>query len=98
MKTVKVKWFSPAEGGRKTAPPVGRYFSVARFSDDDVWQNSAWSVILELSPHEDVDGCKISDGSLDFMMDNAPEEKFEEHDSFEIYEGPHKVAVVYILT
>ncbi|MBP2858908.1 hypothetical protein J8657_15000 [Dickeya oryzae] len=97
MKTVKVKWFSANEGGRKNPPPVGRYFSVARFPDDKVWQNNAWSVVLDLSPPENIGGDKISSGFLDFMMDNAPKEKLEENDTFEIYEGPHKVGVVSIL-
>lgn len=96
MKNVKVKWFSPSEGGRKSSPPVGKYFSVARFPDDKIWQKNAWSVVLELSSPEDIDGYKISCGSLDFMVENAPKEKLEKYDSFEIYEGPHKVAVVYI--
>ncbi|MEL7631806.1 hypothetical protein AAGW04_22795 [Pectobacterium aroidearum] len=97
MKTVKVKWFSANEGGRKSPPPVGRYFSVARFPDDKVWQNNAWSVVLELSPPEDIDGNKTSSGRLEFMMDNAPQEKLEKYDSFEIYEGPRKVGLVYVL-
>ncbi|MCG8711030.1 hypothetical protein JHU04_004373 [Brenneria sp. 4F2] len=97
MKNVKVKWFGENEGGRKSPPPVGRYFSVARFPDDKGWQNSAWSVVLELSSPEIIDGNKTSSGRLEFMMDNAPQEKFEKCDFFEIYEGPRKVGLVYIL-
>ncbi|KAA8993527.1 hypothetical protein FJU30_26640 [Affinibrenneria salicis] len=96
MATVKVKWLNPNEGGRKNPPPTGRYYSVARFPDDKTWQNNAWSVIFELSPPQDVDDHKLSSGSVSFMMENAPMEKMSDYDSFEIYEGPHKVGIVFI--
>ncbi|QZN97397.1 hypothetical protein [Symbiopectobacterium purcellii] len=97
MVNVNVKWLSPDEGGRQTPPPGGRYLSIARFPDDTTWQNNAWSVIFDLSPPKSINGYKVSAGTVEFMMDNAPKEQLNNHDAFEIYEGPHKVGVVYIL-
>lgn len=95
---VKIKWLTSNEGGRKSPPPVGKYFSVARFPSDQEWQSNAWSVVFDLLPPIDVDGCKLSEGNVSFMMDNAPKERFEKYDRFDIYEGPHKVGLVSIVS
>ncbi|WP_317635642.1 hypothetical protein [Xylocopilactobacillus apicola] len=39
----------------------------------------------------------ISFGTVNFLMDNAPSEKLSQHKTFEIYEGPKKVADVFII-
>ncbi|QCT21072.1 hypothetical protein FEM41_16180 [Jejubacter calystegiae] len=97
MVHVKIVWVSFQEGGRKSVPPEGRYFSVARFPDDINWQNNAWSVVFELeAPEESIDET-VSYGTVKFLVDNAPTEKMAEFSSFDIYEGPKKVAQVIIL-
>ena len=47
MYRAKVVWLTEKEGGRRSAPPIGRYYSVSRFPDEQTdWQNNAWSVFL----------------------------------------------------
>ena len=49
MYRVKVVWLTENEGGRRSAPPIGRYYPVSRFPEEKTdWQNNAWSVVFEL--------------------------------------------------
>lgn len=96
MPAIKIKWQSTDAGGRKHPPPAGKYFSVARFSDDSKWQDHAWSVVFQLSRHETVEGHDFSSGTVEFLMPDAPSHKFDIHTTFDIYEGPHKVGTVHI--
>ncbi len=93
---VKIEWLTFEEGGRKTIPSKGKYFSVARFPDDINWQNNAWGVVFELKSPVHERGKSISSGVVSFLVDNAPQERMLNHFSFEIYEGPKKVADVYL--
>lgn len=97
MHLVKVEWCSVEDGGRKTIPSKGRYFSVAKFHEDILSQNNTWSVVFELESSCLESGKVISMGVVDFLMDTAPQEKMKENKSFEIYEGPKKVATVIFL-
>ena len=97
MYSVKIEWIAANKGGRKSMPPEGKYYSVARFPEDIIWQNNAWSVVFELE-NKKVEGEKvISFGTVDFLMDTAPRERMEKHNQFEIYEGPKKVADVFLI-
>ncbi|CAM3709101.1 MULTISPECIES: hypothetical protein [Yersinia] len=96
MHNVKVEWLSFDEGGRETVPPKGKYFSVARFAEDINWQNNAWSVVFELESPIYENGKDISLGRVAFLVDSAPQERMLNHSSFDIYEGPKKVANVYL--
>lgn len=96
MHNVKIEWLTFEEGGRKKIPPKGKYFSVARFPEDTNWQNNAWSVVFELESPMHKYGKSITLGTVVFLVDNAPQERMLNHSSFEIYEGPKKVADVYL--
>lgn len=97
MHKVKIKWIDQKDGGRKSPPSLGKYFSVARFPEDTQWQNNAWSVVFILeSLEENSNGC-YSIGLVDFIMENAPKERLYIHDKFDIYEGPKMVANVYLI-
>ncbi|CNB75174.1 hypothetical protein [Yersinia pseudotuberculosis] len=96
MHHVKVEWLTYEECGRKTIPSKGKYFSVARFPEDINWQNNAWSVVFELESPTHERGKSISSGTVSFLVDNAPQERMPNHFSFDIYEGPKKVANVYL--
>lgn len=96
MHNVKIEWLTCEEGCRKNIPLKGKYFSVARFPEDINWQNNAWSVFFELESPMYECGKSISLGKVAFLVDNAPQERMLNHFSFEIYEGPKKVANVYL--
>lgn len=97
MYSVKIKWISAREGGRNSIPSgiEGKYYPVARFPDDI--DGPHWSVVFQLKNQKKEEGNLISFGLVDFLMDNAPKDKMEKYDQFEIYEGPKKVADVFII-
>jgi hypothetical protein len=94
MSDVELRWFRAEDGGRKTPPSAGRYFAVARFAEDVIWQNNAWSVVFDLNEPVLKDGDFISRGRVNFLVDAAPKERLLTCSSFDIYEGPKKVATV----
>ncbi|QXO74118.1 MULTISPECIES: hypothetical protein [Morganella] len=96
MFPVKIKWIPFDEGGRKTIPPEGKYYSVARFSEDIKWQNNAWSVVFDLEKQKKEGDRIVSFGTVNFLMETAPKDRMEKNDQFEIYEGPKKVANVFL--
>ncbi|MDI6932690.1 hypothetical protein QMN21_14155, partial [Serratia sp. Se-PFBMAAmG] len=61
------------------------------------WQNNAWSVVFELEESKSENGKTFSLGTVYFLMESAPKERMVQHDKFEIYEGPKKVADVFLL-
>ncbi|CNC70083.1 hypothetical protein [Yersinia similis] len=97
MYPVKIEWLPLDKGGRKSVPLGGKYYAVARFPEDVIWQNNAWSVVFELDKQEVEGEIIISYGTVDFLMDTAPKERMEKNCQFEIYEGPKKVASVFLL-
>lgn len=97
MYSVKIEWVPVEGGGRKSIPSEGKYYSVARFPEDIDWQNNAWSVVFKLKNPGKKEGKIISFGLVDFLMDTAPKARMEKHDRFEIYEGPKKVADVFLI-
>ncbi|QNQ20248.1 hypothetical protein HF650_10990 [Kosakonia sp. SMBL-WEM22] len=101
MYQVKVEWISARDGGRKAPPPAGRYFAVSRFPEDKEWQNNAWSVVFELTATlmpADKNDSFVSEGSVRFLVENAPHERMKKSSCFDIYEGPKKVAKVFLLS
>ena len=63
MYRVKVVWLTENEGGRRSAPPIGRYYPVSRFPEEKTdWQNNAWSVVFELEKPNVTDGRIVSMG------------------------------------
>ncbi|EAM2866277.1 hypothetical protein AHS81_21460 [Salmonella enterica] len=97
MYPVRIEWLSPDKGGRKSIPREGKYYSVSRFPEDEAWQSNAWSVVFELKKKKVEGQIIVSYGTVDFLMDKAPKERMEKYDRFEIYEGPKKVANVFLL-
>ncbi|WP_456310864.1 hypothetical protein [Serratia proteamaculans] len=97
MYPVRIEWLPSDKGGRKSVPLEGKYYSVSRFPEDETWQNNAWSVVFELNKQKAEGGIIVSYGTVDFLMHTAPKERMEKHDHFEIYEGPKKVADVFLL-
>ncbi|WP_313003796.1 hypothetical protein [Pseudomonas sp.] len=97
MYPIRVEWLPTVEGGRKTVLGRGSYYPIARFPEDDDWPDNAWSVALELNDPFQCDERTVSIGMVKFLMKNAPEEKLQINKRFEIYEGPQKVADVFLL-
>ncbi|SIO92799.1 hypothetical protein [Vibrio spartinae] len=95
MIKVKVMWMNKSEGGRKSPPPIGRYFPIAKFSNNEDSAN-LWSIILDLEAPQSCDEYVFSYGTAEFLSEDAPKDKLEIFDSFYIYEGPHKVGKVFI--
>jgi len=91
---VKIHWLSLDEGGRKTIPPKGRFFSVARFDDyvDNI--HNEWSVVFDLDHPIFEGGAAVSLGTVGFLVKNSPQEKMDNCTRFFIYEGRKKVARV----
>ncbi|MFJ7142082.1 MAG: hypothetical protein ACN6P5_04685 [Pseudomonas protegens] len=97
MHPVRVEWLLPSEGGRRKNLGRGKYYPVAKFPDDIDWPNNSWSVVLELDEPVQYSEKYMSTGTVRFLMKNAPEEKMHINSQFEIYEGPQKVADVFLL-
>lgn len=100
MYQVKVEWISAQNGGRKTPPPPGHYFAVSRFPEDTNWQNNAWSVAFEFEMTKqkgDGSGEYVSEGTVHFLVENAPYDRMKKNKYFDIYEGSKKVAKVFLI-
>jgi len=94
-KTVSVHWLRPDEGGRKVLFPGGKYYPVAVFPNE-VRSMGAWSVVLDLTAPDLVDGRYVSTGSCRYLVQAAPEHNFDQYDRFDIFEGPKKVARAFL--
>lgn len=65
MYRVKVVWLTENEGGRRSAPPIGRYYPVSRFPEEKTdWQNNAWSVVFELEKPNVTDDVSFQWGAF----------------------------------
>jgi hypothetical protein len=87
----RVRWLSPAEGGRPQPPTGAQYITVARFEDPaGDWSADAWSVVLsfEGSPEE---------ARVSFLAPEGPSHLLRSGVVFELYEGHKKVAEVSVL-
>ncbi|EAA3764184.1 hypothetical protein C5D22_17210 [Salmonella enterica subsp. enterica serovar Newport] len=78
-------------------PLEGKYYSLSRFPEDEVWKINAWSVVFELKKKKIEGEIIVSYGTVDFLMNTAPQERMEKYECFEIYEGLKKVANVFLL-
>ena len=90
---VKVKWY-----GKKALnlPASKQYITVAKFSEDLNWENDAWSIVLEFKVTPKEQG-NPSHGNAHFLMPNAPWEKLQIGNKFELYEGDALVAEVEVM-
>jgi hypothetical protein len=96
MIDAKIIWVPPDEGGRRTIPPAGKYYAVAKFPEDIAWEAEAWSVVFELEPAIPEEMKIVSYAKVRFLVDTAPQERMKKNEGFEIYEGPKKVADVIL--
>lgn len=93
MYQVKVEWISAQDGGRKIPPPVGYYYAVSRFPEDTNWQNNAWSVAFNFESIKKKNNDNeeyVSEGTVHFLVEDAPHERMEKNKYFYIYEGQKK--------
>ena len=98
MYRVKVKWLLENEGGRKQLPPNRQYYATSRFLDENgIWDGKEWSVFFEFDEPIIIENRIVSFGFVDFLMDTAPKDKMIISDFFDIYEGPKKVANVFLI-
>lgn len=98
MYEVIVEWLPQNQGGRKSIPSNVKYYPIARFLDDEEWPVvNAWSVVLELGDASFDAGKWNSIATIKFLVDEAPKEKLDEVNQFDIYEGPKKVGEIFIL-
>jgi hypothetical protein len=86
----RVRWLAPHAGGRAQPPSGPEYVAVARFDDPaGDWSSAAWSVVLRFLG-------SVEDAEVRFLVSEAPAELLRPGVSFEIYEGPRKVADVSV--
>lgn len=94
--TAVVSWLSEASGGRKALPPVEQYITLSRFPADTHWPDGAWTVVLDFDPPASVQGSP-SRSKVRFLFEDAPAERLKPGATFELYEGPQKVATVEVV-
>ena len=92
----KIVWVPYESGGRQTTPSKGMYHSVAKFPQDTDWPNNAWSVVFNIKNHISAEDLRKSFGTVRFLVENAPHDRFCINEQFEIYEGPKKIANIFI--
>lgn len=93
----EVHWLSPADGGRSALPAAVRYSTVSRFIEDEDWPDGdVWSVFIEFDrPPSDENN--PSPGWVEFLSPEAPHGRLRPGRSFDLYEGPRRVASVSLL-
>jgi hypothetical protein len=89
----KIVWLRPGEGGR-SEPPSGEgprpYITVVKFEgSNDPWPTVAWSLVVE---KVDALDSYTWEAEVKFLVDEAPSELLTSGRSFELYEGPKRVA------
>lgn len=93
---IRVTWLPAGVGGRETVLGAGRDYPVARFVEDIHWSNEAWSVVMERDAPVQQGDQPISTGAVRFLMPDGPGQRLRSGGAFELYEGPRKVADVYV--
>lgn len=94
MPNVIVKWLPKQLGGRQSPPPIGHYYPTAKFSGK---HTLTWSVVFDFKfVLKNSDGSHISTGFVYFLTNEAPISYFNDFHSFDVYEGPHRVAQAYL--
>ena len=88
----KIKWISYEEGGRKMIPPEGtRYCPLIRIKNQNSFQD--WSIDFicpNFAKKEIIKFC--------FLAENAPVEIIKLGNTYSIYEGSKRVAILEILS
>ena len=94
-----VRWLSPNERGKVALPPTLRYVGLSRFPGDRLdGSTDMWSVELRfVAPPPESVCSDISEATVRFLFDAAPQERLNAGARFELYEGNTKVADVDVL-
>ncbi len=87
----RIRWVSPAAGGR-THPPAGpRYSTVAKFEKEaEKWPKEAWSIVAEFKKISDDLSSVIAE--VRCLAPDAPSHLLQPGSKFELYEGSRLVA------
>ena len=92
----RICWLTPEAGGRKTPPSGPLYSTIAKFDcTQEDWQDSAWSIVVELCGPTDLSRCSIAE--VRFLSPQGPSELLRPGIQFELLEGRRKVATGTIL-
>lgn len=91
--SVKIIWLTSIEGGRQSPPPLsGFYYPTTQLP----YKPNNWSLAIEITHTQKESEHWVSEGNMQFLVEHAPHHLLEELEKFEIYEGPKKVADVFI--
>ena len=95
MKTVSVYllWHPIELDGRRRGigAPLNRYAPLIRFEDD--WKTpplNAWSVVINCD--DEADSRNLQKGTIQFLVEEAPQHLLYEGSKFDLFEGPRRVA------
>lgn len=93
-----VHWLLSELSPRKQAPSSVRYLGVSRFAEDAEWPDGAWSVELTFSqPPSEHDPEEPSHAHVQFLFDDAPQERLHTAARFGLNEGRTQVTEVEVL-
>lgn len=93
----KVFWVPHEAGGRVHLPAGLKYSTIARWPNqtDEDWKREGWSIVLDFDESPAKQGSP-SIAKVSFLSESGPKEWLKPGCTFELYEGPHKVADVEI--
>jgi len=90
-----ISWISPDDGGRKVPPSGPSYTTVARFEEDERWNESAWSLVVNFEKR--FKDPRLLLASIRFLADEAPHDLLHHGSRFELFEGRKRVAKGIVL-
>jgi hypothetical protein len=97
-RNAKVQWFSSLLRGKHALPAGLRYIGIGRFAEDGpTWPDGAWSVLCRFDVPPAEQG-NPSTAHVSFLVDAAPHDRLAPGAKFELYEGPHAVASIEVLS
>lgn len=87
----RIRWVSPAAGGRAHPPRGPRYSTVAKFEREvEKWPKEAWSIVAEFKKNPADSSSVIAE--VRCLAPDAPSHLFQPGSKFELYEGNRLVA------
>lgn len=89
-----IKWIDPLRGQRFVVPSNAKYGPIVRFSDQKLSDEGSWSAIIVFKKRN-PDGSVLAE--LSYLSEFAPIYHLASGNTFELFEGPHKVAQGVIL-
>jgi len=89
--TARIRWVSPAAGGRAHPPRGPRYSTVAKFEKEvEKWPKEGWSIVAEFKKISDDSSSVIAE--VRCLTPDAPSHLLQPGSKFELYEGSRVVA------